>query len=277
MISIYTIGDIWDVKIGGKHLLEVIYKNTKTYCRAQVARTYILSLLFDSDWLVVATSRETVRGFAFLKKVDVQTLYLHLICAALSHPMQRRSALKDNVGGDLILRIQHFCKQRGFKCLQLHALAPVITLYHKFGWRFVDHVNQREKPAITSAVGALAAEVVSLRKSQLSHDKVDAAVISFIADSNKDIHSSWWCLRDLLERNDFSAMTNACGDTIRTQVRRAQVGETSIDYSAGMNLREALLSQDAADELGISSTRELAKVDPQIAGYTMLWCPEWKK
>jgi hypothetical protein len=277
MISIYAIQDIWDVMVGGQHLLEVIYKNAKTYCRAQVEKTYILSLIFDSDWLVVATSRETVRGFAFLKKVNVQTLYLHLICAALAHPMQRRSALKDNVGGDMILRIQRFSTQRGFKRLQLHALAPVITLYHKFGWRFVDCVNQREKPAITSAVGALAAEVVSLRKGQLSPDKIDAAVVSFIYASNKDIHSSWWCLRDLLERNDFSAMTNACGDTIRTQVRRAQAGETSIDYSAGMNLREALLSQDAAEALGISSTRELVKVDPQIAGYTMLWCPEWKK
>jgi len=279
MISIYAIQDIWDVMVGGQHLLEVIYKNAKTYCRAQVERTYILSLMFDSDWLVVATSRETVRGFAFLKKVNVRTLYLHLICAALAHPMRRRSGLKDNVGGEMILRIQHFSKQRGFKRLQLHALAPVITLYHKFGWRFVDRVNQREKPAITAAVAALTAEIVPLRKSSILPDKVDVALLSFINESNRDMASSWWLLRDLLERNGFSAMTNACGDTIRTQVRRAQAGEddASIDYSAGMNLRKALLSQDAAEALGISSTRELVKVDPQIAGYTMLWCPEWKK
>ena len=86
-----------------------------------------------------------------------------------------------------------------------------------------------------------------------------------------------FCLRDLLERNHFSALTNDWGDTVRTQVRRAQAGEddASIDYGVGMNLREALLSKDEAEVLGIASTRELVKVDPQISGYTMLWSPRW--
>ena len=89
--------------------------------------------------------------------------------------------------------------------------------------------------------------------------------------------SYWWRLRDLLERNGYSALTNELGDTIYTQVRRAEKGfeEAGIDYGVGMDLRKALPSCDDAEDLEIDSTGELARVDPQACGYTMIWSPRW--
>ena len=222
-------------------------------------------------------SGETVRGFAFLKKENKRTLHLTLICAALAHPMDRRSGLKDQVGGAMLRRIQEFCSERGFLRLRLEALATVITLYHKFGWRFVRRTNHREKPEITAAVQELTREIVDIRKSAIPLGSVDAAVAEFIEESNKDMTSSWWRLRDLLERNRYSALTNEAGDTICTQVRRAELGheEAAIDYGVGMDLRKALPSRDDAEDLGIDSTGELVRVDPQVSGYTMIWSPRW--
>ena len=204
-------------------------------------------------------------------------MHLTLICAAIAHPMDRRSGLKDHVGGAMLRRIQTFCSERGFSRVRLEALAPVITLYHKFGWRFVRRINHREKSEITAAVQELTREIMAIRKSPIQLDKVDVAVVAFIEDSNKDMTSPWWRLRELLERNEYSAMTNDLGDTICTQVRRAEQGleEASIDYGVGMDLRKALPSCDDAEDLGIESTGELARVDPQGAGYTMMWSPRW--
>ena len=50
-----------------------------------------------------------------------------------------------------------------------------------------------------------------------------------------------------------------------------------IDYGVGMDLRKALLSREEAEEFGIKSTGELVQVDPQIAGYTMVWSPRWAR
>ena len=192
MISIYPVNAIWALEIGGKYFLNMLYTNLKTFCRGQVDRIYIMSLMADSDWVIVSTTGETVRGFAFLKRMNSRSLYLHLICAAIAHPMRRRSGLVDNVGGDMLRYIQDFCKIRRFSRIILHALGPVITLYHKFGWRFVNRINQREKPAITEAVDSLTREIVDIRKSDISLDKIDVAVSDFIDKSNKDIHSSWF-------------------------------------------------------------------------------------
>ena len=191
--------------------------------------------------------------------------------------MNRRSGLKDHVGGAMLRRIQEFCAERGFSRIRLEALAPVITLYHKFGWRFVRRTNHREKPEITAAIQELTREIVAIRKSAIPLDRVDAAVAAFIEESNKDMTSSWWRLRDLLERNGYSALTNELGDTIYTQVRRAEKGfeEAGIDYGVGMDLRKALPSWDDAEDLEIDSTGELARVDPQACGYTMIWSPRW--
>jgi hypothetical protein len=277
MISIYPQSDIWGLMVGTRPLLDILYTNMKTYCRQQVDKTCVLSDSLDCDWMVVAASGETIRGFAFLKKENTRTLHLTLICAALAHPMDRRSGLKDQVGGAMLRRIQEFCTERGFMRLRLEALAPVITLYHKFGWRFVHCINQREKLEITDVVKELTREIVGIRRGAL--DRVDAAVVELIEEDNKDITSSWWKLRNLLERNGFSAMTNECGDRIRTQARRAQMGKENggIDYGVGMDLRKALLSREEAEELGIKSTGELVQVDPQIAGYTMVWSPRWTR
>ena len=277
MITIYPQCDIWGAMVGTRSLLDILYTNMKTYCRRQVERTCILADSVESDWVVVATSGETVRGFAFLNKENKRTLHLTLICAALAHPMNRRSGLKDHVGGAMLRRIQEFCAERGFSRIRLEALAPVITLYHKFGWRFVRRTNHREKPEITAAIQELTREIVTIRKSAIPLDRVDAAVAAFIEESNKDMTSSWWRLRDLLERNGYSALTNELGDTIYTQVRRAEKGfeEAGIDYGVGMDLRKALPSWDDAEDLEIDSTGELARVDPQACGYTMIWSPRW--
>ena len=277
MITIYPQCEIWGVMVGARSLLDILYTNMKTYCRRQVERTCILADSMESDWIVVATSGETIRGFAFLNKENRRTLHLTLICAAVAHPMDRRSGLKDQVGGAMLRRIQEFCTEQGFTRLRLEALAPVITLYHKFGWKFVRHTNHREKPAITAAVQELTREIVAIRKSAIPLDKVDAAVAEFIEEGNKDTTSTWWRLRDLLERNRYSALTNERGDTICTQVRRAEQGleEASIDYGVGMNLRKALPSYNDAEDLGIDSTGELVQVDPQVCGYTMIWSPRW--
>jgi len=277
MITIYPQCDIWGAMVGTRPLLDILYTNMKTYCRRQVDRTCILADSVESDWVVVATSGETVRGFAFLKKESNATLHLTLICAAIAHPMDRRSGLKDHVGGAMLRRIQAFCSERRFSRVRLEALAPVITLYHKFGWRFVRRINHREKSEITAAVQELTREIVAIRTGSIPLDRVDATVAEFIEESNKDMTSSWTKLRNLLERNRYSAMTNELGDTICTQVRRAEQGleEASIDYGIGMDLRKALPSCDDAEDLGIESTGELVCIDPQGAGYTMIWSPRW--
>lgn len=277
MITIYSQCEIWEAMVGSRHLLNVLYANMKTYCRRQVERTCIMVDSVESDWVVVAASGETVRGFAFLKKESTRTLHLTLICAALAHPMDRRSGLKEHVGGAMLRRIQEFCGERGFSRIRLEALAPVITLYHKFGWRFVRRTNHREKSEITTAVQELTREIVGIRKSAIPLDRVDGAVAEFIEESNTDMGSTWWRLRDLLERNGYSALTNEQGDTIFTQVRRAEQGleEAGIDYGVGMDLRKALPSRDDAEDLDIDSTGELVGVDPQACGYTMMWSPRW--
>ena len=273
MITIYPQRDFWGAMVGSRSLLGILYTNMNTYCRQHVERTRIIADAIESDWVVVACSGETVRGFAFLKKDVDGGLYLPLICAALAHPMDRRSGIKTVGGGAMLRFIQDFCMKRGFTHIRLEALAPVITLYHKFGWRFVHGVRRREKREITAAVQALTGEIMAIRKSDILWDRVDAAVIEFFEKSNQENESTWWRLRDLLERNDFSAMTNELGDTLYTQVRRAEQGleEASIDYGVGMDLRKALPSCDDAEDLGIDSTGELVKVDPQMAGYTMVW------
>ena len=277
MVSVYPTREIREMRIGGRSLMQVIATNMKTYCRKQIEKSYADDLLIDSTWMVIAISGETLRGFAFLTKDNNHTLSLPLICAAVAHPMCRRSALKDNVGGDMLRFIKNFCIERGFARIRLHALAPVISLYHKFGWRFVHRCNHREKKDITEAVAAFSHDLDFIRKGVGGPDSAAPRMMEFIVQCNKDKGSAWWNLRELLERNDFSVTTNRFGHTLYTQKRLAALGaeDASIDYGVGMNLRDKLLGYYEAEDEGIEFTGELVRRDPQDEGYKMLWSVKW--
>ena len=156
-----------------------------------------------------------------------------------------------------------------FKRVKLSALNAVITLYHKFGWRFIKKCGSTEDPAITAAVSALWA-VWGPAQRRLSGDtqKAAAETEEFWDQQSATPGSAWMNLKIILEQHGFSETTSErWGDIIHTVVRTG----TGHDYSVGTDLREGQY-QDQLEDAGASSTGDLAHIDTEEHGYSMLWC-----
>jgi len=267
-IRILTQKEAKEEKVGRKSIMNLILDNIDVFCRKQVARDFARDEFDESNLIVVAFAGTTPRGFAFLEKETASTLYLHLICAAIGHPMHRRSKLSSSVGGKMIKTIIQYAKEKRFARIKLAALRPVITLYHYFGWRFIRRCKTKENPQITHLVLQLANELKPIMKKNKRPDLVDKAVVKAVDQS-----TNWRQLRYLLEKNNFSATKNKWGQSIQTLSRYAVTGDPyGIDYTED-DLRKALPTQDEAFwDLDIEETRELKKVDTQDDGYDMILC-----
>ena len=79
--------------------------------------------------------------------------------------------------------------------------------------------------------------------------------------------SAWRHLKTLLEQHGFSGATTDWGDTIHTVARTG----AGVDYSVGRDLREGQY-QDQLDREDAASTAELAHIDTDDHGFSMLWC-----
>jgi hypothetical protein len=245
-----------------------------TYCRGAIQSTFAEDLVEDSHWIIIAAVAGRPRAFAFLERKTRGTLYLHLICAAVSHPMHRRShdelgLFGDNVGGHLLKFIKEFAVFKKFNRVQLSAIIPVITLYYKFGWRFIHRCNERENPAIAPAVGAFYKALRPIWSTPTTPDKIDQLVDDFIEKSSSNSQSAWFQLRILLEQGKFSGATTSAGHTIFTQPRLAARG-----VDAGRNYEPMIRfpTRDELEDEDMTETRQLANVDTSEHGYEMLWC-----
>ena len=141
-------------------------------------------------------------------------------------------------------------------------------MYHKFGWRFIKKCGNTENSEITAAVGALwSVWGPAQRALPLDTKKAAEAAEAFWTQQSTTAGSAWRNLKMLLERHGFSGATTDWGDTIHT-VGRTGVG---VDYSVGMDLREGQY-QDQLDEEDAASTSELAHIDTDEHGFSMIWC-----
>ena len=278
-LHIFSQDEAWtkEWKGSGKTVLEVILNNIDTYCRKQIERPFARDEAAQSTYIIIAEENKSIKGFAFLEKQAGKTLYLHLICSAVDHPMKRRSReeFKKGWGGAMIRRIKSLAREKGCKYVKLSALPSVITLYHYFGWRFINKCGQTEKAEITELIKKLSRE----RKEDPDLKKIKRPDLFDDAfDDFLDKSTTWAELREKLEKNNFSGARTALGHSVKT-IRRT-IGtddQHGIDYSPA-DLRTALPSrEEAEEEEGIEETRELAIIDTEEHGYDMLYCLEKKK
>ena len=307
-VEIIPLSQLWSLEgMGGRTFQKIVMTHLNTFCRGEIGRSFATDLLdvneeldageLQKRWVVIAKAGDSIRGFAFLEsKNEGRTLYLHLICTAVTNPLGLRSMLQVGVGGAMLHAIKEFCVRNGFERFELNALPAVITLYHKFGWRFVRHCDGTEKKVITDAIGGLyKAMSKATRRSDrkrfapaVEHKKT----VEFFTEQRQsgNPEAPWNYLKMLLERNGFSMAVTDAGHVLRTQPRLAvrpgtegtrweerAVDESAVDYSQGMNLRDALMTQETAEEEGITETGQLVRKNPEDEGYRMLWCPQWEQ
>jgi len=98
------------------------------------APTNLILILYDTDQY---PQRKIPRGIA-LCSVNATRMKL-LVLGATRPSMTTRSHRHYARGGQLLRAVQYLGAVRTY--IELYALETVITLYHKFGWRFIDPAN----------------------------------------------------------------------------------------------------------------------------------------
>ena len=98
------------------------------------APTNLILILYDTDQY---SQRKIPRGIA-LCSVNATRMKL-LVLGATRPSMTTRSNRHYARGGQLLRAVQYLGAKRTY--IELYALETVITLYHKFGWRFIDPAN----------------------------------------------------------------------------------------------------------------------------------------
>ena len=144
------------------------------------APTNLILILYDTDQY---PQRKIPRGIA-LCSVNATRMKL-LVLGATRPSMTTRSHRHYARGGQLLRAVQYLGATRLY--IELYALETVITLYHKFGWRFIDPANCKqgrkggaaERPHYKEAVKALLKLYKDAAPGEPDDDHLTAVLLPF--------------------------------------------------------------------------------------------------
>ena len=144
------------------------------------APTNLILILYDTDQY---PQRKIPRGIA-LCSVNATRMKL-LVLGATRPSMTTRSHRHYARGGQLLRAVQYLGATRTY--IELYALETVITLYYKFGWRFIDPANCKpgrkggaaERPHYKEAVKALLQLYKAAYPGEPNEERLTAVLIPF--------------------------------------------------------------------------------------------------
>ena len=147
------IKEIKDIQLGKEILLKNNGSTINSWCRDGLPPDYVKDVIDDEDTnliLILSDSKDKIRGIALLS-MDEMSMLLHVLCCNALPNVKTRQNVDYGSGGMLIKLIQFLGKdlEEGIK---LYALETVITLYYKFGWRFVKKCGAKERKYVPEAV-----------------------------------------------------------------------------------------------------------------------------
>lgn len=140
MSNIFTIDKKKQRRLYNKYSVIILSGGARKLCASEINDDFLEETLEFSDYLIIHTHRNNVRGFAC---VDYDTtperhLYINLICNVKHHSMQTRKTKKDiKYGGKHIIQyIINMAKKKRVKYIKLSAINNVITYYYHLGFTF---------------------------------------------------------------------------------------------------------------------------------------------
>ena len=142
-----------DINIGKEILLKNSEITINSWCRDGLPPDYVKETVEDDETnliLILSDSKENIRGIALLY-VDEISMLLHVLCCNALPSVKTRGKIDYGSGGMLIKLIKFLGRdlEEGIK---LYALETVITLYYKFGWKFIKNCKGKERKYIPDAV-----------------------------------------------------------------------------------------------------------------------------
>lgn len=140
MSNIFIIQKNKQKKLYNKYA-DIITKNgAKNLCSSEINNQFLEETLEVSDYLIIHTHRDNIRGFACVDYYNSpeRHLYISLICNVKHHSMQTRKTKKDvkYSGKHMIQYIIDMGKQKRVKYIKLSAINNVITYYYYLGFTF---------------------------------------------------------------------------------------------------------------------------------------------
>ena len=120
-----------------------------SWCRNTLTPDYVKDVLEDEDTNLILTltdSKDNIRGIALLS-VQRRVMELIVLCNNDVPGVKLKSNRAFGRGSMLLKLIKFLGKDLG-DGIKLYALEAVITLYHKFGWKFIDSCKGKERTYI---------------------------------------------------------------------------------------------------------------------------------
>ena len=140
MSNIFTIEKNKQKRLYNKYAAIILSGGARKLCASEINYDFLEETLELSDYLIIHTHRNNVRGFAC---VDYDTtperhLYINLICNVKHHSMQTRKTKRDvkYSGKHIIQYIINMAKKKRVKYIKLSAINNVITYYYHLGFTF---------------------------------------------------------------------------------------------------------------------------------------------
>jgi len=143
------------------------------------APTNLILILYDTDQY---PQRKIPRGIALC---SVNATRMKLLVLGATRPSMAIRNRHYARGGQLLRAVQYLGARRTY--IELYALETVITLYHKFGWRFIDPANcgegkpggAAERPHYGTAVKALLALYKAAAPGEPNEEQLTALLLPF--------------------------------------------------------------------------------------------------
>lgn len=142
------------------------------------APTNLILILYDTDQY----QRKIPRGIALC---SVNATRMKLLVLGATRPSMTIRNRHYARGGQLLRAVQYLGARRTY--IELYALETVITLYHKFGWRFIDPANcgegkpggAAERPKYKRSVDALFALYKAAAQGEPNDDRLTELLLPF--------------------------------------------------------------------------------------------------